>query len=177
MQGKSKKAFSKNVAAEMDAGKPQSQSLAIAYAIKRKNAKKMAHGGMVNEKLDPMHEPSDVMGTPPQGDMSDAVMLARAVMDKHMAMGGMYPTENDPHYASGGMIEDGSDVMEATSQTGDDFLSDETDTELAKQGMLPDLEHEVDGTVADQEKRKARLSAIMNRIHLSHMGASGPAIG
>jgi hypothetical protein len=42
---KSKKAFSKNVSAEMHAGKPQDQALAIAYNVKRK-AKK-ASGGTV----------------------------------------------------------------------------------------------------------------------------------
>lgn len=41
---KSKKAFSKNVSAEMHAGKPQKQSLAIAYSVKRR-AKKMSKGG------------------------------------------------------------------------------------------------------------------------------------
>ncbi len=47
MQGKSKKAFSKNVSTEMHAGKPQKQSLAIAYSVQRKNKKKMADGGEV----------------------------------------------------------------------------------------------------------------------------------
>lgn len=48
VQGKSKKAFSENVSREMHAGKPQDQSLAIAYSVKRKNAKKkMAYGGKV----------------------------------------------------------------------------------------------------------------------------------
>lgn len=45
-QGKSKKAFEHNVKAEMNAGKPQDQSLAIAYSVKRKAKKKMANGGM-----------------------------------------------------------------------------------------------------------------------------------
>lgn len=45
MQGKSKKAFSKNVETEMNAGKPQDQSLAIAYSVKRKNKNKKAYGG------------------------------------------------------------------------------------------------------------------------------------
>lgn len=44
MHGKSKKAFSKNVKTEMEAGKPQKQALAIAYSVKRK-PKKMAGGG------------------------------------------------------------------------------------------------------------------------------------
>lgn len=47
MKKKSKTAFSHNVKAEMEAGKPQKQSLAIAYSVKRK-AKKMADGGSVS---------------------------------------------------------------------------------------------------------------------------------
>ena len=46
LPGKSKKAFSKNVETEMDNGKPQKQSLAIAYSMKKKR-KKMAEGGKV----------------------------------------------------------------------------------------------------------------------------------
>jgi hypothetical protein len=36
----SKNAFSKNVKAEMKAGKPQKQAVAIAYSVKREAAKK-----------------------------------------------------------------------------------------------------------------------------------------
>jgi hypothetical protein len=43
----SKEAFSKNVSAEMRAGKPQPQSLAIAYSVQRKAKKKKASGGTV----------------------------------------------------------------------------------------------------------------------------------
>jgi hypothetical protein len=39
-KGKSKKAFSKNVATEMKAGKPQKQAVAIAEAVKRKAEKR-----------------------------------------------------------------------------------------------------------------------------------------
>lgn len=46
IKGKSKESFGKNVSTEMHAGKPMKQSLAIAYAMKRK-AKKMAMGGEV----------------------------------------------------------------------------------------------------------------------------------
>lgn len=54
MKSKSKSAFSHNVGAEMNAGKSQKQSLAIAYSVKRK-AKGMAKGGMVEspDKIDP----------------------------------------------------------------------------------------------------------------------------
>lgn len=40
VKSKSKKAFGKNVAAEMNSGKSQKQSLAIAYSVKRKAKKK-----------------------------------------------------------------------------------------------------------------------------------------
>lgn len=45
--GKSKAAFSHNVKAEMAAGKPQKQAVAIAYSEKRK---RMAKGGEVDEQ-------------------------------------------------------------------------------------------------------------------------------
>ena len=38
-KSKSKKAFSSNVKAEMDAGKPQKQAVAIAYSVKKKAKK------------------------------------------------------------------------------------------------------------------------------------------
>lgn len=50
MHSRSKKAFSKNVATEMKAGKPQDQALAIAYSVKRKKKKKMADGGKVEQE-------------------------------------------------------------------------------------------------------------------------------
>jgi len=59
MRSKSKKAFSDNVAAEMDAGKPQPQALAIAYNVKRK-PKKMAKGGPVSAKDEPRPMPSEL---------------------------------------------------------------------------------------------------------------------
>lgn len=46
IQGKSQKSFEKNLKTEMHHGKPLAQSLAIAYAMKRK-AQKKAHGGDV----------------------------------------------------------------------------------------------------------------------------------
>jgi len=54
MPGRSKKAFSKNVATEMEHGKPQPQALAIAYSVKRKAGKrhKMAEGGSISAKTE-----------------------------------------------------------------------------------------------------------------------------
>lgn len=56
---RSKKAFSKNIETEMAEGKPQKQSIAIAYSMKRKaGKKKMAEGGAVNESAATEHRPS-----------------------------------------------------------------------------------------------------------------------
>ena len=53
IKGKSEKSFVKNLKTEMEHGKPQKQSLAIAYAMKRKaQKKKMADGGEI-PTLDP----------------------------------------------------------------------------------------------------------------------------
>lgn len=59
VHSKSKKAFAKNVETEMKSGKPQDQSLAIAFSVKRKAAKKkMTEGGKVNESAVTEHRPS-----------------------------------------------------------------------------------------------------------------------
>lgn len=61
IKGKSEKAFKQNIRTEMHAGKPQKQSLAIAYAMKRKaQKKKMAEGGEVkpSPKTTPTPEPT-----------------------------------------------------------------------------------------------------------------------
>jgi hypothetical protein len=53
-KGKSKQAFSQNVKTEMDAGKPQKQALAIAYATKRRNKKPKNYstGGLLDSSED-----------------------------------------------------------------------------------------------------------------------------
>lgn len=49
IKSKSPEAFSKNIKAEIKAGKPQKQAVAIAYSVKR-SAKK-AKGGMVHDDV------------------------------------------------------------------------------------------------------------------------------
>jgi hypothetical protein len=49
IKSKSPEAFKNNLKTEIHTGKPMKQSLAIAYAMKRK-ANKMAHGGMIHKK-------------------------------------------------------------------------------------------------------------------------------
>lgn len=61
MSGKSKKAFEHNLKAEMHAGKPQDQSLAIAYSIQRggKKRKKHAEGGAISAHDEKRPMPED----------------------------------------------------------------------------------------------------------------------
>jgi hypothetical protein len=64
MQKKSKAAFEHNVKAEVEAGKPLKQSLAIAYATKRRA--KMSNGGMVLDQSmeqENMDDPQDAFLT------------------------------------------------------------------------------------------------------------------
>ncbi len=75
-KSKSKAAFGKNVETEMDAGKSQKQSLAIAYAMKRKAKKKMAEGGKVGgAKTSTTGNKTKTGGMDPS-DEDDAMMMA-----------------------------------------------------------------------------------------------------
>jgi hypothetical protein len=54
-KSKSKKSFSHNVEAEMHAGKPQKQAVAIAYAVK-KSAKKSMGGNISTHSANSKHK-------------------------------------------------------------------------------------------------------------------------
>jgi hypothetical protein len=68
IKSKSKEAFKKNVKSEVSSGKPLDQALAIAYSMKSKKAKKMAHGGEVV----------------PQNDQGDLPELKKELYDEDM---------------------------------------------------------------------------------------------
>lgn len=87
-QSSSKQAFKDNLKAEIGAGKPMKQSLAIAYAVKKKNHK--ARGGMINSE----EALSD----------ADKFQLSKEdlVKENELSMGGEktgHPVKND-YYAS-----------------------------------------------------------------------------
>lgn len=77
MSGRSKKSIEKNIESEMSEGKPQ--ALSIAYGIKRKNKKKMAKGGMVDESAKTEQRPM------PKEQDKDAAMVSRNSSKKPMA--------------------------------------------------------------------------------------------
>lgn len=129
IQGKSPKSFSKNVGAEMDAGKPQKQALAIAYAIKRRNMAKKAHGGLMEGKAGMEDKYAKGGMVPEQGVLQGKAAIEdhfeqpnpmderglvmgedpRALKSDKYAMGGVVQGENEgrageeDHFAHGGM--------------------------------------------------------------------------
>ena len=58
IKSKSDKAFKQNIKAEIAAGKPQKQAVAIAYDVKRRAGKKMADGGMTDDMPDQAAAPA-----------------------------------------------------------------------------------------------------------------------
>lgn len=154
MSGKSKKAFSKNVATEMEAGKPQAQSLAIAYSMKKKNAKKMAYGGMAEADKEPHMDipaPSTSMGPAMDeyeadhfakggeveahelmgdderaGSIADAIMRKRKV--KAMADGGMVDLEAASEESPNMADEDNYDAIKKEQYDLDQLSDDPMDS-------------------------------------------------
>lgn len=145
----SKEAFKENFKTETDAGKPMKNSLAIAYAMKKR---KMAKGGMVeeNEKLHPEHEPMD------QGR---AASIVHAIMasKKGYAHGGM--VEEDEHDSS-------EDQAEESSHADDTFLTGEHDVDDSPDGM----EMSEIGGDEDEDKEKNMMSRIMGQLRSRGMG-------
>lgn len=149
-QGRSPQAFSQNVSTEMHAGKPQNQALAIAYAVKRKNAKKMSAGGMAEpsekELYSGLHhyEPHE---------------LAHAIIQKLAFGGEAYSSHEDDEL---------SDTEDMFSDESDGELDGMFDGGYAEGGDVnPKLEaaHEVD-------PRKNKIKDLMARIRMRCMGGS-----
>lgn len=115
MKSASKKAFGKNVETEMEAGKPQKQSLAIAFSTQRHNKKKkMAYGGKAEADgaVDPApRKPDD----------------KRLPEDEYMA----------GHFADGGEVdndaEESPEVKAAATQEQDDINRSIADRTRARQ--------------------------------------------
>lgn len=95
LRSKSKKAFEQNLKAEMRAGKPRKQALAIAYAVKRR-AQKKYDGGLVEKA--------------PTGEkMQDSMMkrLMERRRARKMSEGGMvYPDADYPREMEEMRMED-----------------------------------------------------------------------
>lgn len=100
IKSKSKQAFEHNMKAEMEAGKPQDQSLAIAFDMKRRapKRKKMAEGGVLDSIVDTVKKS---LQDPPAPDKSKPGYNARSLNAKKTA-----DFQKGFGYAEGGMIDE-----------------------------------------------------------------------
>lgn len=193
IQGKSKQAFSHNIGAEMNSGKPQKQALAIAYAVKRRNKAhggmidpnesmeahdnmdmedvdekddELAHGGMANPKLHPHYMPE---ASKMKGDMAMKSMAAmHGEEEPEESMGPAHSIANAvmQKMYCGGMAEGGmaeSDDEDAMFTAGNSSLD-----------LEPDLftgEH-LDNEIGDPEEEKGMMAKIMAKVRHQHMMGS-----
>jgi len=107
IKGKSKKAFEHNVKAEIKAGKPQNQAVAIAYSEKRE-AQKMAHGGMVDKPK----------------SIAEAIMRKR----KMMAEGGMVDIEENGEEMPNDLDELNEDAIKKELYDDDQLMAQPEDS-------------------------------------------------
>lgn len=141
--GKSKAAFGHNIKAEVDAGKPLKQSLAIAYSQKRRSGKKMAEGGEVKEK--PLYDTSGY-GSKPQPQPTPNPQSARI-------------------FAHGGMVGSPQSIVQAMKekQLPSEPLSEAEPDFLSNEGE--DLDYGLELPEEDESERNHKLiSNILMRI-------------
>lgn len=204
MQGRSKKAFSKNVATEMDAGKPQAQSLAIAYDIKRKNSKKkkMAFGGKAedtneppvpaakadNERLPDSETMADHFakggtaqhadGTPVKPPMTAEAMDqdTRKQMGKKPMMVDEYnPNEDPANLAYGGMAEDDAEPSVPMRKPDDKRLpEDEYMADHFADGGEAEGHYDSVSEAIMAKKRKAKMMAEGGMVDLDENAMEEP---
>ena len=196
IKGKSPKAFSHNVEAEMHAGKPQKQALAIAYSVKRAMNKK-AKGGMIDHydeggKVEkPLYDTSGY--SKPNPDIGGAIKSAAKSIGslfsgpsssqaaEKKAHGGMIHPKHmvqmimKKKMAEGGLVspEDhmSMDQMDEADHNDDDFLADdhemmEYEGPKMAEGGMVDEDMEED----PEMKKKGRLHMIMQELHSKHKG-------
>ena len=186
MQGKSKKAFEHNVTAEIHAGKPQKQSLAIAYDVKRKNQrKKMAQGGTVTA-------PAEHEATADNGDTLASARKKKSLVDADWtgapqdkgAQGNKSAklAENETDWAEGEATEDSRtyEEMNMKGASSDplginaDHAEDDKDAlHLAHGG---DVDEHYD-SIADailSKKRKAKMMAEGGMVDLEENSEESP---
>jgi hypothetical protein len=191
VQGKSPKAFSKNVSAEMHAGKPQKQALAIAYSVKRRNQKMAAgglphpyaDGGEVNEKLHPEHDEMQAMDSQeameeghefemerdePMKMRHGGFMKAKPMVKQMMARGGMVDSEaalkeGEAHEMA--MEHHSADGMD--NEDIDLYQTTPHDDNLSDEGEYPLMEEEgyEEGHQAKRRRMGGLLDGIMSRMH------------
>lgn len=169
-QGKSRKAFSHNVEAEMNAGKPRDQALAIAYSVKRRNKK--AQGGQVNaDELADVNSRESFNGGGYDEHDAEEERQRRMSGAPHLARGGQVNQENNPKI-----------------HVDDDWMSDEeSDRPLIEgrenaEGALEDIDDISDTSISDIDQEpggktnRKLLESIMRNFRMRKV-MGGPKAG
>ena len=171
IKGKSPAAFEHNVKAEMHSGKPQKQSLAIAYNMKRKaQAKKMAEGGEVEEPswAEQDHENDPVVDADSEYGIRQPVApepeydggLVDKVMRKHFSEGGVIANEGEDmldHLDDGkpnefdDLVLEGGDEFHYTGANSGDEIGDEQEDHDR---------HDIVSRIMRSEAKKDRLPKV-----------------
>jgi hypothetical protein len=169
IMGKSPKSFSRNVSTEMEAGKPLKQSLAIAYAEKRKAKKEheaygghigYADGGFVKEEMESGYCKECDEGT----CMAHGGIVDRAMKKHMMSKGGMVANDEDDEEMSDFHKNDFDDLamrddleFNYTGENSGDELGDEREDEDR---------HDIVSRVMKEWRKKDR----MPKAGVSHYG-------
>ncbi len=164
-QSKSKEAFQHNVRAEIGAGKPVKQALAIAYNTKRHSMKKYAKGGPVQGNLPHTPDEADYASEPSTSSysMEAAEHLAAAIMQaksyRQMAEGGLVNEEPVDGLGSDNDHYEGTGAEESDTMAEDEGFGNYSPAE---------------GEVGDEDqmanRRKGRLDQIMAQVRDKHFG-------
>ena len=161
-EGKSQKSFVKNLKTEMENGKPQKQSLAIAYAMKRKaQRKKMADGGGVQPEASPTPSPSPIdpdKAASAQGSMRQAFGYAdggfiedemssgyEAMPEEHEMSNKMAMSEDDKD-----LNEHHVDMKESTEDADDDLVMRIMRKRYSQGGMVANQDKEITGDMPNE---------------------------
>lgn len=175
-KGKSPKAFKKNMEIEMKAGKPQKQSLAIAYNMQSKNKKKMSKGGMAKAEADKAPKDMDYgkddssLVRKPSKFMAEGGKVQSFMKDNEKDLMGKFPPDDDytkqpasiydeedamksgpaprDQFARGGMI-DKSDTEDHYSSIADAILAKKRKAKMMAEGGMVDIEHNAQEDNAD----------------------------
>lgn len=172
IQGKSQKTFNKNVEKEMESGKPSKQSLAIAYAVKRKAQKKkhMEHmkdgGPVLPGSADAQSSMRKAFKFAEGGVLSGDEMAQNIHKAKKMAKGGEVPEELD--YLDEFETYPDPDSKETETNEPHSFSNMKADMGPEKDEFDESFEKEYqEGGVDDdmKMKKKKRMASIMSLMH------------
>lgn len=172
----------------MHSGKPQDQSLAIAYNM-RKKMKKMSEGGEVNEDLHPEHNSDEALATADidhlsmsAHDQSHGQLPQPAEPKEHIMPGAEDMGRNNPigerivralNMAMGGSVEEQHKPIENEDRRlamNDTYPPGkaESDTQAQDEGF-GDAPMDSEEGDPDQERNRSRMSRALESVRMNHM--------